>query len=91
MLTDFGLVRGAEQASLTLGSTGGIVGTPEYIAPEVWDGQSAGPASDVYALACSGYYMLTSQVLFGAATPMAVIRRHMQGPLLPRQWLAGIP
>jgi len=91
VLTDFGLVRGAEQASLTLGSTGGIVGTPEYIAPEVWDGQPAGPASDVYALACSGHYMLTSQVLFGAATPMAVIRRHMQGPLLPRQWPAGIP
>jgi eukaryotic-like serine/threonine-protein kinase len=35
MLTDFGLVRGAEQASLTMGSTGGMLGTPEYLAPEI--------------------------------------------------------
>jgi len=91
VLTDFGLVRSAEQASLTLGSTGGVVGTPEYIAPELWDGQNATPASDVYALACVGYYMLAGQALFAGTTPMAVIRRHMDGAVLPRQWPVGVP
>ena len=42
MLTDFGLVRGAENASLATGlSSGAILGTPEYIAPEIWEGEPA--------------------------------------------------
>lgn len=91
VLTDFGLVRGAEQASLSAGSTGGIIGTPEYIAPEIWDGQPATQASDIYALGCVAYYMLTGKVLFGATTPMAVLKRHVEGPIFPAQWPADVP
>ena len=90
-LTDFGLVRGPEQASLSSGSTGGVVGTPEYIAPEIWDAQPATAASDIYALACVAHFMLTGQALFAAATPMAVLKRHMEGPILPKQWPASVP
>src|SRR5512135_1661502 len=57
VLTDFGLVRGAEQASLSTGTTGGILGTPEYIPPEVWEGQPATRASDIYSLACVVFEM----------------------------------
>ncbi len=90
-LTDFGLVRGAEQASLSAGSTGGIIGTPEYIAPEIWDGQPATKASDIYALGGVAYYMLTGKVLFGATTPMAVLKRHVEGPIFPAQWPDDVP
>ncbi len=91
MLTDFGLVRGAEQASLSMGTTGGLLGTPEYIAPEIWDGEPAMKASDIYALGCVAFYLLTGQVLFSATTPMAVLKRHAEGPVFPQQWPSGVP
>jgi putative multiple sugar transport system substrate-binding protein len=91
MLTDFGLVRGAEQASLSMGTTGGLLGTPEYIAPEIWDGEPATKASDVYALGCVAFYLLTGQVLFSATTPIAVLKRHAEGPVFPQHWPSGVP
>ena len=92
MLTDFGLVRGAENASLATGLTSGaILGTPEYIAPEVWEGEPATVTSDVYALACVAFYLLTGKVLFGATNPMAVLKRHLQGPAFPENWPTGVP
>src|SRR5512143_3551669 len=91
MLTDFGLVRGAEQASLSMGTTGGLLGTPEYIAPEIWDGEPATKASDIYALGCVVYFLLTGQILFGATTPVAVLKRHVEGPVFPPQWPSGVP
>jgi hypothetical protein len=91
ILTDFGLVRGAEQASLSIGSTGGQLGTPEYIAPEIWDGEPATKASDIYALGCVAYFLLTGKILFGATTPVAVLKRHVEGPVFPQQWPSGVP
>jgi arabinogalactan oligomer/maltooligosaccharide transport system substrate-binding protein len=91
MLTDFGLVRGAEQASLSMGTTGGLLGTPEYISPEIWDGEPATKASDIYALGCVAFYLLTGKVLFSATTPMAVLKRHAEGPIFPQQWPSGVP
>ncbi len=91
VLTDFGLVRGAEQASLSTGTSGGLIGTPEYVAPEIWNGEPATSASDIYALGCTAYYLLTGQVLFGATTPMAVLKRHIEGPLFSAKWPQEIP
>jgi hypothetical protein len=90
MLTDFGLVRGAEQASLSMGTTGGLLGTPEYIPPEIWDGEPATKASDIYALGCVAFYLLTGKVLFSATTPMAVLKRHAEGPIFPQQWPSSV-
>lgn len=92
VLTDFGLVRGAEQASLSTGSTGGILGTPEYIPPEVWEGQPATKASDIYALACVVYEMLLGRPLFAADTGAAVMRKHvLVGPEFPANWPPEVP
>jgi eukaryotic-like serine/threonine-protein kinase len=92
VLTDFGLVRSAEQASLSTGSTGGVLGTPEYIPPEVWEGQAATKASDIYALACVVYEMLTGKALFAAETGAAVMRKHvLVGPEFPASWPPGVP
>ncbi len=56
-LTDFGLAKAfAESGS---GSGASVVGTVEYMAPEQWRGEQAGPAADVYALGCVLYETLT--------------------------------
>ena len=63
VLTDFGLTRALDD-SQRLTQAGAIVGTPQYIPPEVWNGEIAGPPADQYALACIFYEMLTGQILF---------------------------
>lgn len=59
-IADFGL---AKRVLLDLSSPGvrEIVGTPPYMAPELFDGAHASPASDVYALGVCYYVLLTGQ------------------------------
>jgi serine/threonine protein kinase len=90
VLTDFSLVRLAESSSLS--TSGAIHGTPAYIAPEVWEGKTAGPAADLYSLACVACEMLTGQVLFGGESTPAVMTRHLQPAApLPESWPADLP
>jgi WD40 repeat protein len=91
LLTDFGFARLVSSSSLSQSVSGGIVGTPFYIAPEIWEGASAGPTSDVYSLACVTYEMLSGEVLFAGPTPMAVMRSHDGGAQLPSSWPIDVP
>jgi DNA-binding beta-propeller fold protein YncE len=59
-LSDFGLAKAFEGTGT--GSGASIVGTVEYMAPEQWRGESAGPAADVYSLGCVLYEALTGIV-----------------------------
>ena len=56
LLTDFGVARGEGDTALT--AAGRVVGTVDYLAPEVIRGEPATPASDVYALGCVVYECL---------------------------------
>ena len=56
-LTDFGVARSAAATVLT--KPGHVVGTLEYLAPEVIRGSTAGPAADIYSLGCVVYECLT--------------------------------
>jgi len=69
MLTDFGLAKLASESSMSMTASGGIVGTPHYIAPEVWEGQGTTEQSDIYALGCVFYEMLTGEKIFKGETP----------------------
>ena len=91
MLSDFGFARLVGTSSLTQSLSGGIVGTPAYIPPEIWEGVKATPATDVYALACVAYEMLTGEVLFAGETPMVVMRAHDRGAELPEEWPIDVP
>ena len=75
-LTDFGLTRAMMSTGLT-SHTGAVLGTPSYIAPEIWQGEDAVPATDQYALACVVCEMLTGDVLFTGNTPPAVMTAHI--------------
>jgi serine/threonine-protein kinase len=92
VLTDFGFARLVSESSMSVSVSGGIVGTPQYIAPEIWDGESASFQTDVYALACITYELITGTVLFAGATPSVVMRKHLiDGPRFPRRWPEGVP
>lgn len=59
---DFGLVRGFEGSS---SKSHGIVGTPLYMAPEMFDGaHHASAASDLYAVGAVAYWLLTGETLY---------------------------
>lgn len=91
LLSDFGFARLLGQSSMSLSSSGGILGTPSYIAPEVWDSDAATPQSDIYSLGCIVYEAFTGRVLFDGPTPIQIMRAHDRGPQYPQTWLNGVP
>jgi len=79
LVCDFGLARAIDRAALEpLSSSGLVIGTPAYMSPEqATASETLGPASDVYALGCVVYEMLTGDLPFTGPTPQAVIARHL--------------
>jgi serine/threonine protein kinase len=71
-LGDFGIAKSTENLNLT--TTGMIVGTAAYLAPERVAGQSATPQSDLYALGVVLYEALSGRKPFHADTPIALMR-----------------
>lgn len=74
-LVDFGIAHGGGEATIT--STGLVVGSCAYMAPERFSGERGGPASDVYSLACLLYETLAGGAPFEAADVRQVMSAHM--------------
>ena len=72
-LADFGLARTAADGLDSLTATGTTIGTLAYLAPEVLGGETATPASDVYALAVVAFQALTGALPRPAATVTQVV------------------
>jgi serine/threonine-protein kinase len=89
VLTDFGLVKAVTASGLS--TTGVMIGTPAYIAPEIWSGKSASPATDVYSLACVFYEMITGDVLFDGESTPEIMMKHFSEIQLPEKWPIGVP
>lgn len=73
-LADFGIAKSLEWES-GLTQTGTFVGTPEYMAPELFENQG-GKVSDIYALGVVLYAMLTGRLPFTGSNPLAVVNKH---------------
>lgn len=73
MLTDFGLARAVDDATLT--TTGLIAGTPQYMSPEQARGDSVCTRSDLFSLGSVMYAMSTGRPPFRAQTSYGIIRR----------------
>ncbi|MFB7517367.1 serine/threonine-protein kinase [Streptomyces sp. NPDC056144] len=82
-LADFGIARFVDDPSGALTTTGQIVGTGLYLAPERALGQPASSASDVYSLGCVLYQLLTGQTPFRADTATALLYQHIDTPPVP--------
>ena len=96
MITDFGLARTADDASLT--QSGIVAGTPQYMAPEQARGETVDHRADLFSLGSVLYAMCTGRSPFRAPSTMAVLRRICEGkprpvrdvnPEIPR-WLVEI-
>ncbi|MBL8028818.1 MAG: serine/threonine protein kinase [Fibrobacteres bacterium] len=89
-LSDFGIVKIDGSASMTKSDS--IVGTPYYIAPEQIDGAKASPASDIYALGVSLYFMITGKYPYKNDTLPLVLAAIAKGNYMPvREALSSIP
>lgn len=72
LLTDFGLARAVDDASIT--RTGVIAGTPQYMSPEQARGGSVDARSDLFGLGCVLYTMCTGRPPFRADNSYAILR-----------------
>lgn len=88
-LADFGIAYGMEGGS----SLSTSVGTPRYMAPEQirqpW--RKHGPWSDLYALGCVAYEMLSGEKLFDANTRAGVYRQHFRTDHPPLEPVVSVP
>jgi len=93
VLTDFGLVKAlTDESSLT--STGQMLGTPTYMAPEQLNVElkdQVGPATDVYALGVVTYQMLTGRVPFEGTTAQVIGAHLYEPPPSPSELNPALP
>lgn len=75
LLTDFGLAKGAAYTALT--RPGQVLGTLDYIAPELIRGEEGTPASDVYSLGCTAYECVTGDTPFGGRSVFQIGLAHL--------------
>ncbi|MCB2412627.1 serine/threonine protein kinase, partial [Demequina sp. TTPB684] len=69
-ITDFGVSRSRDQTTLT--ATGMVMGTAQYLAPELALGKPATPASDLYALGIIAYEAVVGRRPFTASSPVDI-------------------
>ncbi|ARF55555.1 serine/threonine-protein kinase [Streptomyces gilvosporeus] len=86
LLTDFGIARLVDSPRHTRATK--VIGTPDYLAPEIIEGLPPRASVDVYALATVLYELLAGFTPFGGGHPGAVLRRHVTESVAP---LPGIP
>ncbi|MCX2970826.1 MULTISPECIES: serine/threonine-protein kinase [Streptomyces] len=86
LLTDFGVAKLIDAPRRGGGSR--VVGTPDYVAPEIVEGLPPRAAVDIYALATVLYEALAGFTPFGGGHPGAVLRRHVTESVAP---LPGVP
>jgi serine/threonine protein kinase len=78
-LMDFGLAK-MLAATHSLTQTGTVIGTPAYMAPEQWRGESVDARTDVYALGVMLYEMVLGHPPFESDTPFTLMYKHINDP-----------
>ena len=87
-VTDFGLLKIvtdgiADTSKPNRNQSNRSLGTPEYMAPEQWSNEPVGVYTDVYAVGCILYDMLTGRSTSHGSDPNKVRAAHINGKLRP--------
>jgi serine/threonine-protein kinase len=96
-LTDFGIAKIMDGSAFTTSSismtgAGVVIGTPAYMAPEQWTGDTVDARTDIYALGIMLFEMLTGTVPFSGDTPFRLMYQHVNDRPTPLRMLrADIP
>ncbi len=89
-LTDFGIVRVAEDAGLT--NSGIVLGTADYLSPEQARGEKLTASSDLYSLGVVMFEMLTGRPPFVGPTAVSIAMQHASTyPPPVHQFNANVP
>ena len=80
-VADFGIAKIADDFDAT--TTGVVLGTPAYLAPERLAGNPATPASDIFGVGVVLYELLSGQCPFPGDNPMAIAHAIQQGDIVP--------
>jgi serine/threonine-protein kinase len=79
---DYGIARAQRFEGITV--TGAFIGTPDYVSPEVAQGEKAEARSDLYSLGITFYELLTGQRPFLGENPLATLKKHrLEAPKPP--------
>ncbi|GEM_PF-1510059 len=90
-LMDFGLAK-IMAATQSLTQTGVVLGTPAYMAPELWRGEPVDARTDVYALGVILYEMVLGHTPFESDTPFTLMYKHINDPPpSPRETMPDLP
>jgi serine/threonine-protein kinase len=87
---DFGIAKVAHPDG-TMTGTGWVLGTPEYISPEVATGESADPRSDVYGLGAVLHFLLCGRPPFEAGNAAGLLFAHANHQASPPSSVLGKP
>jgi serine/threonine-protein kinase len=82
---DFGIAKLRDESHATqqaMTKAGDVLGTPQYMAPEQIRGEHVDGRTDVYALGCMLYEMLTARLPFEGNTVMAIMTKHLMDPVV---------
>jgi serine/threonine-protein kinase len=79
VLTDFGIAKIVTGTQFT--ASGGMVGTPAYMAPEQGLGESGDERSDIYSLGVILFQLVTGRLPYDADTPLGIIMKHLNEPI----------
>jgi eukaryotic-like serine/threonine-protein kinase len=92
LVADFGVARAVSEVQEKLTATGMIVGTPTYMSPEQASGDKAiDGRSDIFALGCVLYEMLSGEPPFKGPTPQVTLMLRFMGPPRPLRPRVPIP
>ncbi|MDA8442824.1 MAG: serine/threonine-protein kinase [Peptococcaceae bacterium] len=76
-ILDFGIALMEGVPRVTWRGFSGLMGTPEYMAPEQIKGERGGARSDIYAVGCLLYHLLTGRPPFTGDNPLAIMHQHL--------------
>lgn len=80
VITDFGIARLAVAVDGPLVTSGAVVGTPAYMAPEQLENAAVDGRADVYALGVVLYELVSGRLPFGGESPIAVAVARLASP-----------